>query len=337
MKSLHLLSWCAVAAVLAALPACNRSSNQPKVGFVSNNSAEFWTIAEAGTSKAAPEFGVEVLFRRPQQGTAAQQKEIIEDLLAQGVQAIAISVKDPKNQLDYLNEIASRVPLITQDNDAPDSKRLCYIGTDNYAAGRDVGKLVKEAMPEGGTVALFVGDLDSLNAQQRRQGVLDELADQKDAPGPTKYGKYTLHHGPAYVDYTDTQKAKDNAKAALTDLQDEKNVCLIGLWAYNPPAIYSAVEDAKKLGQVKIVGMDEADNTLLGIERGHIFATVVQQPYVFGYESVKLMAALARGDHSGVPANGKMYIKHRIIRKNNPDKDNDVEVFHKHLNELLKK
>lgn len=151
-------------------------SDRTKVAFVSNNSAEFWTIAEAGTRKAAEEFGVEVLFRRPKTPTAAAQKEIIEDLLARGVKGIAISVNDPINQKEYLNSIAERVPLITQDNDAPDTKRKCYIGTDNVAAGRSVGKLVKEVMPQGGKIAIFVGQPDPINAQQRRQGVLEELA-----------------------------------------------------------------------------------------------------------------------------------------------------------------
>ncbi len=149
-----------------------------KVAFISNNPFDFWTIAEAGTKKAADELGVEVLFRRPHVGDAAVQKEIIDALLVQQAQAIAVSVIDPLNQTPYLNKIAAKVPLITQDNDAPQSKRLAYIGTDNYSAGRDVGKLVKLAMPDGGRIAIFVGQMDPLNAQERRQGVLDELADK---------------------------------------------------------------------------------------------------------------------------------------------------------------
>lgn len=170
---------------LGSQPAKTEPGNaqKVKVGFVSNNEAEFWTIAEAGTRKAAEEFGVEVLFRRPKQPTAAAQKEIIEDLLNRGAQAIAISVIDPVNQKDYLNQIADRVPLITQDNDAPDTKRKCYIGTDNYEAGKAVGKLVKEVLPSGGTIGIFVGQPDPINARQRRQGVLDELAGTKDATG----------------------------------------------------------------------------------------------------------------------------------------------------------
>ena len=148
-----------------------------KVAFVSNNEEEFWSIAQAGTRKAARDFNVEVLFRRPKQGTAAAQKEIIDDLLGNGVKAIAISVIDPKNQTDYLDKIAAQVPLIAVDNDAPQSKRRCYIGTDNVAAGRAVGKLVKEVLSDGGTIAIFVGQPDPINARERRQGVLDELKD----------------------------------------------------------------------------------------------------------------------------------------------------------------
>lgn len=319
--------------ILAALSAvCLTScggSGKPRIAFVSNNTAEFWTIAEAGTTKAAQEFSVEVLFRRPAPDTAAVQKEIIEDLLTRQVKGIAISVNDPDNQRDFLDRIADRVPLITQDNDSPKSKRLCYIGTDNYKAGRDAGKLVKEVMPQGGTIAIFVGKPDPLNARQRRQGVLDELADQTDAPGPTMYGNYSLLN--TFYDQTDQKKAKDNAADALTRLQNEPNVCLVGLWQYNPPAILSAVKDAGKVGKVHIVGFDEHENTLLGIKEGSVYGTIVQDPYMFGYESIKLLAALAKGDRSGLPKDGIMHIPHKIIKKDN------VEAFHQELNKRMGK
>ena len=179
--SLRLLCVALFALLLALQPGCNQNSGKIKVAFVTNNPKEFWLFAEAGANKGAEEAGVEVLFRRPPNATAAEQKEIVDALLAQGVKAIAISVIDPVNQHDFLNEIADRVPLITQDNDAPKTKRKCYIGTDNYEAGRAVGKLVQEAMPDGGSIAIFVGQPDPINAQQRRQGVLDELAGKKDA------------------------------------------------------------------------------------------------------------------------------------------------------------
>jgi ribose transport system substrate-binding protein len=164
-----------------------------KIGFVSNNSAEFWTIAEAGCRKAEKEFGVEVYFRRPRNPTAADQKEIIDDLLTKGIEGIAISVIDPVNQHDYLNEIAEKVVLITQDNDAPQTKRKLYIGTDNYRAGRVVGELVKQAMPQGGYIAIFVGQPDPINARERRQGVLDALAGKEMPPDASTSDPAIVH------------------------------------------------------------------------------------------------------------------------------------------------
>jgi len=328
MRPLRTLVLLSLPLALAALPACNSSSkpsgragNRPKVAFVSNNADPFWSICEAGCRKAEGEAGVEVVFKKPGRGDAAEQKEIIDSLVNQDIKAVAVSVIDPNNQTPYLNEIAAKVPLLAVDNDAPASKRLAYIGTDNYAAGREVGKLIQEALPQGGTIAVFVGQLEALNARQRRQGLLDELASKpapadinaiQSTPDGQDYGKYKLQKT-----YTDQPlgetKAKENASDALVQLEKEPNVCLIGLWAYNPPAILSAVKDQNKLGKVKIVGFDENLTTLQGVAEGHITATVVQDPFNFGVESVKLMAALAKGEkYQGEPIR---YVKHRVVAK----------------------
>jgi ribose transport system substrate-binding protein len=315
-----------------ALAACNSSKHagtgtaaggsKVRVAFVSNNPDPFWSIVEAGCNKAAGEVGAEVVFRKPPSGDPAQQQEIIESLVNNGLKAISVSVIDPKNQTAYLNEVAAKVALLAVDNDAPASNRLCYIGTNNYDAGRAVGKLVKEALPEGGTIAVFVGQTEALNARQRCQGALDELADKPPLPDPNEipplptgsaqFGKYKLLR--IYTDQPEGEtKAVQNATDALIQLKDEPNVCLIGLWAYNPPACLTAVRDAGKLGKVKIVGFDENPGTLKGVEDGQVFATVVQDPFGFGYEAVKTMAPLARGEkYTGAKLRG---VPHRVITK----------------------
>ena len=345
MNLLRTVALVAISLGIALLVGCGGSSSagKPRVAFVSNNAANFWKIAEAGCMKAQSEFGVEVVFRMPPQGDPSVQKEILDGLMTQNLKAVAVSVIDPKGQRAYLDEIAAKVPLLTQDNDAPESKRLCYIGTNNYLAGREVGKLVKEALPDGGTVAIFVGQMEPLNARQRRQGVLDELAD---SPAPANineftvgddgkaYGKFKLHR--TYTDQPEgEQKAKQNATDCLTQLRGEKHLGLVGLWAYNPPAILAAVRDAKLLGQVKIVGFDEDDATLQGIADGHVHATVVQDPFGFGYESVKLMAALAKGDKSALPPNGIRFVPHRVIAKEDAAGRVAVEKFRADLKAIL--
>jgi ribose transport system substrate-binding protein len=344
MKPLHYLA-CAV--VVFGLAGCKGDSGKPRVAFVSNNPETFWNIAEKGANKAADEYGVELFFQKPPRGDPAEQKEKIDQVLNQGVKAVAISVIAPDKQNDYLKAISKKVALLTQDNDAPDSGRLCYIGTDNYEAGRAAGALVKQALPEGGTVAIFVGQLDALNARQRRQGVVDELAGAKDSStddGAT-LGKYKLHK--TYTDQPEgVEKAKANAVQAITDLQNQPNVCLVGLWAYNPPAILSAVKDQGKLGKMQIVGFDEDTATLDAIKAGDIFGTVVQQPFEFGYQSVKLMSQIIKGDKTGIPADGILYVPHLAVTKDGKglttsagkktDGRKAVE-FHQQLNKLIGK
>jgi ribose transport system substrate-binding protein len=354
MKPLH---WIVVAALL--LTGCGDTpkkdagpkadGKKPAVAFITNNPEAFWNIAEVGANKAAKKFDVDLHFIKPSSGDASVQKEKIDEALNQGVKAMAISVIDPKNQTNYLKSVATKTILLTQDNDAPDSGRQCYIGTDNYAAGRAAGALVKQAMPGGGTIVIFVGQIEPLNARERRQGVLDELSGKKDTPatdgamlGDSKYKLYeTLTDQPE-----GSTRAKENAAQALSKLAKEENVCMVGLWAYNPPAILSAVKDQGKLGKVKIVGFDEDPATLGGIKDGHVYGTIVQQPHEFGFLSVKLMAELVRGDKANLPKNGMMPVPHLAITKEGKDvktgdgattAGREVNAFHAELNKLLGK
>ena len=118
---------------------------------------------------------VEIEFKINSERTAAGQQRIIDDLLAKGVDGIAISPVDPKNQTQLINRAASQALVFTQDSDAPNSNRACYIGTDNEAAGRQAGQLVKEALPEGGRIMVFVGTMDAQNAQERYRGLKQAL------------------------------------------------------------------------------------------------------------------------------------------------------------------
>ena len=165
--------------ILDTKPAAGGSgAGKPKVAFVSNNAYQFWTFAERGAEKAAEEFGVELVFKKPADGSAKEQRDIILDLINSGYKGIAVSPSDSKNAVKFFkDEVAPKVALVMTDNDLPDkTARKCYIGTHNYRAGRAAGDLVKKALPQGGEVAIFVGQMDASNAIERRQGVLDVLA-----------------------------------------------------------------------------------------------------------------------------------------------------------------
>src|SRR5438270_7670226 len=146
---------CLLVALL--LLGCSTGSKKKKLAFVTNNAANFWTIAKRGCEKADQELDdVEVEFKIPGEGTAAEQKRIIDDLLAKGIEGIAISPVDPANQIQLINDTARQALVVTQDSDAPKSNRAVYIGTDNHAAGLQAGELEKEILPQGGKIMDFV-------------------------------------------------------------------------------------------------------------------------------------------------------------------------------------
>jgi ribose transport system substrate-binding protein len=304
------------------LAACNppkagtgTEGGKHKLAFVTNNASDFWTIARKGTEKAAKEIpNIEVEFRITSDGTAAEQQRVVDDLLAKQIDGIAISPVDPANQTPMLNKAAAQALVVTQDSDAPNSNRTCYIGTDNVEAGRQAGNLLKEALPNGGKVMVFVGVLDAENAKQRFAGLKEALAGSN------------INIVDVRTDNTDRVRAKSNAADTLVNVPDIAG--MVGLWSYNGPAILSAVKEANKTDKVKIVAFDEEDETLGGIRDGAIYATVVQQPFEFGYQSMALMAKILGGDKSGIPASKQIFVPTLAIKKA------DVEEFTKKINGL---
>ena len=283
-------------------PGAATAGKQLKLAFVTNNASDYWTIARRGVEKADAELdNVSVEFVMPPNGTAAEQQRIVDDLLAKGVDGLAISPVSPKDQTEMLNRAASQTLLITQDSDAPDSNRAFYVGTDNVAAGKLVGEELKKALPNGGQVMAFVGEKDAQNAIDRFSGIKQALEGSN------------IEVIDVRTDHKDPAKAVSNVSDTLVKYPDIAG--LVGLWSYNGPAILNAVKAAKKEGQVKIVCFDEEDETLAGVTDGYISATVVQQPYEFGYKAVNMMAKVKGGDNSVVPANKLLNIDAVVLHK----------------------
>ncbi|MDF1814695.1 MAG: substrate-binding domain-containing protein, partial [Verrucomicrobiales bacterium] len=94
---------------------------------------------------------------------------------------------------------------------------------------------------------------------------------------------------------------------------------MVGLFAYNPPAILQALEQAGKLNQVKVIAFDEDSETLAGIQAGTVHGTVVQNPYMYGYKSIEMLKAIDAGDTSVIPEDKFINIEGRQIRKDNVD------------------
>jgi len=276
-----------LALALLALVACDRgeagSAKALKVAFVTNNTSDFWKIATAGIHKYEKEGKVQVDIKMPPNGTLAEQNQILETLVSQGYDAIALSVNAPSDQVPVINKAAGKTKLITFDSDAPKSNRLLYIGTNNYEAGKVLGGEIVKLLPNGGKIAVFVGTLAAENAKERLRGVQDAVAQKK------------IEIVDKREDNTDRAKARSNVEDIVNAHPDL--AMAVGLWSYNGPAIAAAIEALGKKGKVLAAVFDEEEATLSGIAAGTIQVTVVQKPFQFGYLSSKWMHELAtRGE-----------------------------------------
>jgi ribose transport system substrate-binding protein len=306
MKLKFLTAILIAGAALTSLQADAQEKKQ--LAFVVNASSDFWKLAEAGVKKAQGELGdgYELQFRYPAQGTAALQNALMDDLVAAGTDAIMISSADPKNSIDAFNRIAGQVPLFTTDSDAPQSNRIAYLGSSNTAAGVQAGEQMVAAMAgKEGKCMGFVGFLGADNAVERING----------------FKQAVEGHNITLVDVrgddVDFARARSNVDDVLV-ANPEIN-CMVGFYSYNPPYIYQALKAADKLGKITVVGFDEDPVTLGAVKEGSFYSTVVQQPFEWGYQGMKLMAAYLNGDKSGVPADKLIIVPTAVINKDNVD------------------
>ena len=302
----HAMTFTALLAASLMLGISAQAQDKQQLAFVVNAASDFWKLAEAGVNKAQEELpNYEVQFRYPAQGTAALQNSLMDDLVAAGTDAIMISSADPANSIDAFNRIAAQVPLFTTDSDAPQSDRIAYLGSSNTLAGVQAGEEMVKAMPDGGKCMGFVGFLGADNAKERIAGFKQAIEG------------HNIELVDVRGDDVDFARARTNVDDVL--VANPEITCMVGFYSYNPPKIYEALQAAGKLGQITVVAFDEDPVTLGAVREGSFASTVVQQPYEWGYQGMKLMAAYLEGDKSGIPEDGLIIVPTKVINAENVD------------------
>jgi ribose transport system substrate-binding protein len=281
------------------------AQDKPEIAFVVNGPSDFWKIMEAAVAKAQTELpDVTLSFRYPERADAAIQRRMMDDLVAAGVDALAVSIVDPPTSTDAINSVASQIPFFTFDSDATQSDRIAYIGSSNVQLGKMAGELMKKAMDgKEGKCMGFVGLPGADNAKERIQG----------------YNEAVAGTGLELIDVRGDDIDQTRARANVDDVlvaNPEVN-CMVGFYSYNPPRMYEALRDAGKLGEITVVAFDEDPITLGAVKEGSFAGTVVQQPYEWGYQGSKLIAAYLAGDKSGIPEDGIIIIEGLTLTQDN--------------------
>ena len=313
---------CLLSIILVLSAGCSSPAPKPPkavktVAFITNTYSDFWKVARKGCEKADAELSdVAVVFKPNFSGKVEDQNRLVREARGKDdADAIAISPVDPTGQKTVINEVAKRALVITQDSDAPDSDRALYIGADNRAAGRQAGELIKQALPQGGKIMVFVGRREAQNARERLDGLKEALQGTQ------------VEIVDVVTDEGDSTIAGTNAYQAQKNNPDLAG--MVGLWSYNGPAILQALKSAKKVGKIKIICFDDAAETLDGIKEGAIFGTVAQEPFEYCYQAVQAAGKIMRGDRSVIPEGKVILIPTVVIQRNNVDEYRDK------LNRLL--
>lgn len=289
-----------------------------RIGMVTKDVSDFSEKMKQGAQKAAAEWGVELTVLMPTNGLS-DQKKMITNLSAQGMDGIAVDPVDAERQTDQLKKLAASAKLVTVGEDAPESDRMVHIGTDPYLSGRIAGKLVGEAMPSGGSLAIFVGNAELATARLRRQGLIDELFDR--TPKADRFDEVGVAIDGGRFKIVKTAEDQFDQAIAMTNVVDITKAnpearCVVGLADYHAAMIMNALTTVKQLGSMKIVAFDETPETLRAIAAGHVHGAVVQNPYEYGYQMVKFLHDQNAGTGK-LPEDKFIKIPAIVVRKDN--------------------
>lgn len=271
----------AVSAVVTAMlfAGCQQPYHQETERYVlvtANVNLPYWQEAQAGLTDIAKQTGVKVELTGPASFSPSEELTAFQQAVSQHPSGILVSVTDPqmfKGPIDAA--ISQGLPVICIDADAPDSRRVLFIGTDNFRAGAESGKRMADLLGGQGRI-LIIALAGQLNTDERVRGVNEALK---------KYQGIKIIQ--TIDDKGDARNAYDAVSALLQ--KKEKIDGIIGLEASAGEGAADALHRLDMTGKIKIVAFDKDPQTLEGIERGWITATVVQKPYVMAFYGVRFL------------------------------------------------
>ncbi len=283
MKLWKLLAATATAAVLLATPALA----QTRIGLVVKSLGNgFFDAANKGAQEAAAELGdVEVIYTGPTSATAEAQIEVVNALIAQQVDAIAISANDPDALVPVLKRAMERgIKVISWDSGvAPEGRMLHLNPSETSLIGETIIKLAADYLPDGGDVAILSAASTATN-----QNAWIEAAK---AVLPEKFPNINLV-AVVYGD-DDSVKSTDEAKGLIASYPDLK--AIIAPTTVGVVAAAQVVTDQGLIGKVNVTGLALPSEFKQFIDNGASQAVALWNPIDLGYSAVYLAKELVDG------------------------------------------
>jgi ribose transport system substrate-binding protein len=252
----------------------------------------FFDLTRDGCMAEATKLGnVECIYQGPVEHEPATQAQIIDDLITQGVDGLAISVSDAAAATTLIDKaVAAGIAVITFDSDAADSKRVAYVGTNNKDFGVALGEELLKIKPEGGTYGMISGGAAAPNLAERVDGVRQALQGSKwtEVPGSPTFSN------------DDVALAVQQAGDLKTANPDLGAIVPVGGWPLFAPDGWKnfvdpvkADVDSKKLA---LVAADTLPAELQLLKEGYVHALVGQRPYEMGEVAMQTLLKIRNGE-----------------------------------------
>jgi ribose transport system substrate-binding protein len=275
------------------LTGCSRHSRSEHYYLVADNiKLPYWQSAAAGLDQIAREYGVHAELRGPENYDAQAQVQEFRSVVAARPSGILVSVADPTlMQPEIDSAIAAGIPVITVDSDAPNSRRLYFIGTNNLQAGRLGGDELIHLLRGQGNVVFFTMP-GQPNLDDRLKGYEDVLSN---SPGINVAGIVDIR-GQATI-------AFDQAQQLLTKTGKDRVAAFVCLEASAGKEVGEVLRRANTKDRI-LIAMDVDKDTLAMVKSGIISATIAQKPFTMAYIGVK---ALDNLHHYPLPSLSRDY------------------------------
>lgn len=256
-----------------------------RVSIVANGQTTYWSAAQVAAARAASSLGCVASFVSPPMRDHTQQHAVFTDQVTSKVQGIALAPIDPTEmETDIVDAKSKGISVITLDSDAnPGSARTLYVGSDNFEAGKQAGKKMRELLDGQGKVAFEFAAPQPLNAIDRIRGVKDSFPELQVVDNGDDDG--------ILADFANFAVARTLIDAAIADNPDLAGI--VAGYAYHGGIVCNAVKAAGKVGKIKIVAFDTAADTMACLADGTISAVIGQRPYYQGFLSVDVLYSLA--------------------------------------------
>ena len=237
---------------------------------------QFWLTVKAGADAGGAEFGYDILWQGPAKETeVAKQIAIVQDMISRKVAAIVMAACDAEALVPTIQQaLDAKIPVITIDSGVNSDLPLSFVATDNIAGAKAAADALSTLLGGNGKVGLIPFVPGAATSELREQGFKEGLA---------------AHPG---LQLVATQYCQSDVAKAMSITQDmmTANPDLGGIFAANEAAAIGAaqaIRAAGKVGQVKLVAFDAAEEEVAALKEGVIQALIVQSPFNMGRLGVK--------------------------------------------------